>query len=52
MFRILFLEGKSRNEIKKHTNAIETSASMMSVINWFSEFQRGRTNVGVTKVHN
>ena len=47
VIRFLFLEGKSRSEIKKRLDAVygDSSASMATVKNWFNEFQRGRTSV-------
>jgi transposase len=43
----LFLEGKSRSEIKDRLDAVygDSSPSMATVKNWFNEFQRGRTSV-------
>ena len=43
----LFLEGKSRSEIKKRLDAVygDFSPSMATVKNWFKEFERGRTSV-------
>ncbi|XP_044313292.1 uncharacterized protein LOC123037293 [Drosophila rhopaloa] len=45
--RFLFLEGKSRSEIKERLDAVygDSSPSMATVKNWFTEFQRGRTSV-------
>jgi len=45
--RFLFLEGKSRSEIKELLDAVygDSSPSMATVKNWFNEFQRGRTSV-------
>ena len=47
MIRFLFLEGKSRSEIKERLDAAygDSSPSMATVKNWFNEFQRGRTSV-------
>ena len=47
MIRLLFLEGKSRSEIKERLDAVYggSSPSMATVKNWFNEFQRGRTSV-------
>ena len=47
MIRFLFLEGKSRSEIKERLNAVygDSSPSIATVKNWFNEFQRGRTLV-------
>ena len=46
MIRILFLEGKSRREIKERLDAVYgNSSSMATVKNWFNEFQRSRTSV-------
>jgi len=47
LIRFLFLEGKSRSEIKECLNAVygDSSPSMATVKNWFNEFQRGRTSV-------
>lgn len=47
MIRFLFLEGKSRSEIKERLDAVygESSPSMATVKNWFNEFKRGRTSV-------
>ena len=47
MIRFLFLEGKSRSEIKERLDAVygDSSPSMATVKNWFNEFQRGRTSV-------
>ena len=46
MIRFLFLEGKSRSEIKERLDAVygDSSPSMATVKNWFNEFQRGRTS--------
>jgi len=45
--RLLFLEGKSRREVKERLDAVygDSSPSMATVKNWFNEFQRGRTSV-------
>ena len=47
MIRFLFLEGKSRSEIKERLDAVygDSSSSMATVKNLFNEFQRGRTSV-------
>jgi len=47
VIRFLFLEGKSRSEIKERLDAVygDCSPSMATVKNWFNEFQRGRTSV-------
>ncbi|XP_014487341.1 PREDICTED: histone-lysine N-methyltransferase SETMAR-like [Dinoponera quadriceps] len=47
VIRFLFLEGKSRSEIKERLDVVydESSLSMATVKNWFNEFQRGRTSV-------
>ena len=47
MIWFLFLEGKSRSEIKEHLDAVysESSYSMATVKNWFNKFQRGHTSV-------
>ena len=44
MIRFLFLEGKSRSEIKERLDAAygDSSPSMAIVKYWFNEFQRGR----------
>ena len=44
--QFLFLEGKSRNEIKESLDAVHGDSShlMATVNNWFNEFQRGRTS--------
>ncbi|XP_055633008.1 uncharacterized protein LOC129773427 [Toxorhynchites rutilus septentrionalis] len=44
VIRFLFLEGKSRSEIKERLDAVygDPSPSMATVKNWFNEFQRGR----------
>jgi len=44
VIRFLFLEGKSRSEIKERLDAVYSSPSMGTVKNWFNEFQRGRTS--------
>jgi len=43
----LILEGKSSSEIKERLDAVygDSSPSMATVINWFNEFERGRTLV-------
>ena len=43
----MFLEGKSRSEIEARLDAVydDSSPSMVTVKNWFNEFQRGRTSV-------
>jgi len=45
--RFLFLEGKSRSEIKERLDAVygDSSPSMVTVKNWFNEFLRGRRSV-------
>jgi len=45
--QFLFLEGKSRSEIKERLDAVygDSSPSMATVKNSFNEFQRGRTSV-------
>jgi len=45
--RFLFLERKSRSEIKERLDAVygDSSPSMATVKNRFNEFQRGRTSV-------
>ncbi|GFQ75126.1 uncharacterized protein FLJ37770 [Trichonephila clavata] len=47
VIRFLFLEGKSRSEIKERLDAAygDASPSMVTVKNWFNEFQRGRSSV-------
>ena len=47
VIRFLFLEGKSRSEIKERLDAVygDSSPSMATVKNWFKEFQRGRTSI-------
>jgi len=47
VIRFLFLEGKSRSEIKERFDAVygDFSPSMATVKNWFNEFQRGRNSV-------
>ena len=47
VIRFLFLEGKSRSEIKERLEVVygDSSPSMATVKNWFNEFQRGRTSV-------
>ena len=47
VIRFLFLEGKSRSEIKQRLDAVygDSSPSMATVKNWLNEFQRGRTSV-------
>ena len=46
VIRFLFLEGKSRIEIKERLDAVygDSSPSMATVKNWLDEFQRGRTS--------
>ena len=46
VIRFLFLEGKSRSEIKERLDAVygDFSPSMETVKNWINEFQRGRTS--------
>ena len=47
MIRFLFLEGKSRSEIEEHLDAVygDSSPLMVTVRNWFNEFQCGHTSV-------
>jgi len=47
VIRFLFLEGKSRSEIKERLDAVycDSSPSTATVKNWFNELQRGRTSV-------
>jgi len=47
VIRFLFLEGKSRTEIKERLDAVygDSSPSIATVKNWFNEFQGGRTSV-------
>ncbi|XP_070855320.1 protein GVQW3-like [Drosophila suzukii] len=47
VIRFIFLEGKSRSEIKERLDAVygDSSPSMTTVKNWFNEFQRGRSSV-------
>ena len=47
VIRFLFLEGKSRSEIKEHLDPLYgvTSPLMATIQNWFNEFQHGRTSV-------
>ena len=47
VIRFLFLEGKSRSEIKERLDAVygDSSPSMATVKNLFNEFQRARTSV-------
>ena len=47
VIRFLFLEGKSRSEIKQRLDAVygDSSPSEATVKNWFNEFRRGRTSV-------
>lgn len=47
VIRFLFLEGKTRIEIKERLDAVygDSSPSMATVKNWFNEFARGRTSV-------
>jgi len=47
VIQFLFLEGKSRSEIKERLDAAygDPSPSMTTVKNWFDDFQRGRTSV-------
>ncbi|XP_055615357.1 uncharacterized protein LOC129761649 [Toxorhynchites rutilus septentrionalis] len=47
VIRSLFLDEKSRSEIKERLDAVygDSSPSMATVKNWFNEFQRGRTSV-------
>jgi len=58
VIRFLFLEGKSRSEIKERLDAVygHSSLSMATVKNWFNEFQRGApktatTEDNATKIH-
>ena len=45
--QILFLEVKSRSEIKERLDVVygDTFPAMATVKNWFNEFQHGRTSV-------
>ena len=47
VIRFLFLDGKTREEIKVKLDAIygDLSPSMTTVKYWFNEFKRGRTSV-------
>jgi len=47
VIRFLFLEGKSRSEIKERLDAVygDSSPSIVTLKNCFNEFQRGRTSV-------
>lgn len=47
MIRFLFLERKSRSEIREHLGAVysDSSLPMSSVKYWFKEFQLGRTSI-------
>ena len=47
VIRFLFLEGKSRSEIKERLDAVygDSSPSMATAKNWFNKFQRGRPSV-------
>ncbi|XP_070138801.1 protein GVQW3-like, partial [Drosophila bipectinata] len=47
VIRFLFLEGKSRSEIKERLDAVngDSSPLMATVKNWFNEFQHGRISV-------
>ena len=47
VIRFLFLEGKSRSEIKERLDAVygDSSPSMATVKNWFNEFERRHTSV-------
>jgi len=47
VIQFLFLERKSRSEMKKRLDAVygDSSPSMATVKNWFKEFQRVRTSV-------
>ena len=47
VIRFLFLEGKSRSEIKGRLDALygDSSPSMATVRSLFNEFQRGRTSI-------
>ncbi|XP_058791405.1 uncharacterized protein LOC131664372 [Phymastichus coffea] len=47
VIRFLFLEGKSRSEIKERLDAVDAdpSPSMATTKNWYNEFQCGRTSI-------
>jgi len=47
VIRFLFLEGKSRSEVKERLDAVygDLFPSIATVKNWFNEFQSGRTLV-------
>jgi hypothetical protein len=47
LIRFLFLEGKSRSEIKERLDPVygDSTPYMATVKNWFNEFQPGRTSV-------
>ena len=47
VIRFLSLEGKSRSEIKERLDAVygDTSPLMVTVKNWFNEFQHVRMSV-------
>ncbi|XP_033226303.1 uncharacterized protein LOC117178883 [Belonocnema kinseyi] len=47
VIRFLFLEGKTRSEIKDRFDAVygDSSPSIATVKNWFNEFVRGHTSV-------
>jgi len=46
VIRFLFLQGKSRSEIKERLDVVygDSSPSMATIKNWFNEIQRGRTS--------
>jgi len=44
VIRFMFLEGKSRSEIKERLDGVYGDSSPL-LKNWFNEFQRGRTSV-------
>ena len=47
VIQFLFLEGKSHSKIKERLDAVygDSSPSMVTIKNWFTEFQCGRTSV-------
>ena len=47
VIRLLFLEGKSRREIKERLDVVhgDSFPSIATVKNWFNEFQHGPTSV-------
>ncbi|XP_042317754.1 uncharacterized protein LOC121927857 [Sceloporus undulatus] len=47
VIRFLFLEGKTRSEIKERLDDVygDSSPSMVTIKNWFNEFVHGRTSV-------